>query len=83
MSVINQLHFVFGIGVVAGYIAASIGEDGVLIVDAPSPSMAPLYKDCIQALGGNDIDFVINTLWHFDHADGDKALGPEDTWSVA
>jgi len=83
MSVTDQLYVLFGIGEVAGNIAASIGEDGLLIVDDPSPSMAPLYKDSIQALGGNDIDFVINTLWHFDHADGDKALGPEDTWSVA
>jgi|GEM_PF-4979300 len=42
MSVTDQLHVLFGIGEVAGNIAASIGEDGLLIVDDPSPSMAPL-----------------------------------------
>jgi cyclase len=76
----DNLHVLFGVG---GAIVASIGEQGVLIVDSQFPQMAPKYQDKIRELGGGDIDFTINTHWHFDHADGNLALGPEGTWIVA
>ena len=25
---------------------------------------------------GGDVDYAINTHWHFDHAEGNNALGP-------
>ena len=31
----------------------------------------------IGELGGGAVDFAINTHWHFDHADGNLALGPQ------
>ena len=37
----------------------------------------------IKELGGGKIDFAINTHWHFDHAQGNLALGPARTWIVA
>ena len=70
----------FGVG---GNIALSIGANGVLIVDDQFPPMVPKYKATIGELGGGKIDFVINTHWHFDHADGNQTLGPEGTWIVA
>ena len=33
-------------------------------------------------IGGDGIDFAINTHWHFDHAEGNLALGPAGTWIV-
>lgn len=83
--VTDGLHVLFGIGegVIAGNIGVSIGEQGVLIVDDQFPEMAPKYKESIRELGGGDIDFAINTHWHFDHADGNKVLGPEGVWIVA
>lgn len=83
MEVTDQLYVMFGIGAIAGNIGVSIGDDGVLIVDDQSPVMVPLFQDAIRSLGGKDIDFVINTHWHFDHADGNKVLGSEGTWIVA
>jgi cyclase len=83
MEVTDQLYVMFGINALAGNIGVSIGEDGVLIVDDQSPVMVPLFQDAIRSLGGSDIDFVINTHWHFDHADGNKVLGMEGTWIVA
>ena len=83
MKVTDQLHVMFGIGAIAGNVGVSIGEDGVLIVDDQSPVMVPLIQDAIRSMGGNDIDFVINTHWHFDHADGNKVLGAEGAWIVA
>ena len=76
----DGLHVLFGVG---GAIGASIGEQGVLIVDDQFPGMIPKVQAAIRELGGGDIDFAINTHWHFDHADGNLVLGPEGTWLVS
>lgn len=74
------LYLLFGVG---GNVAVSIGEQGVLLVDDQFPQMMPKLKKAIKNLGGEGIDFVINTHWHFDHADGNLTLGPEGTWIIA
>jgi glyoxylase-like metal-dependent hydrolase (beta-lactamase superfamily II) len=61
----------------------SIGDTGTLIVDSQFPEMVPKYKATIGELGDGEIDFVINTHGHFDHADGNKVLGPDGAWIVA
>lgn len=76
----DNLSVLFGMG---GNIAVSIGDDGVLIVDDQFPVLIPDIKSAIKKLGGKGIDFVVNTHWHFDHAEGNLALGPEGTWIVA
>jgi cyclase len=74
------LHVLFGAG---GNVLVSIGDQGVLMVDSQFPEMIPKLRQAIKELGGNDIDFTINTHWHFDHADGNPMLGREGTWLVA
>lgn len=77
----DGLHVLFAPG--AGNVLVSIGGDGVLLVDDGVPGVVAGYKDAIAGLGGGDVDFVINTHWHYDHADGNKTLGPEGTRLVA
>lgn len=79
-SVDDNLHVLFGLG---GNIGVSIGEDGVFIVDDQFPELMPKIRDAIKALGGGDVDFAVNTHWHFDHAEGNLTLGPDGTWIVA
>ena len=79
-TVADGLHVLFGAG---GNIAVSIGEDGVLIVDDQFPQLMPRILDAIKVLGGEGVDFAVNTHWHFDHAEGNLALGPQGTWLVA
>jgi cyclase len=76
----DGFYVLFGVG---GNIGVSIGEQGVLIVDAQFPQMVPRIRAKIAELGGGDVDFAINTHWHYDHADGNLALGPDGTWLVA
>ncbi len=45
--------------------------------------MMPKIRSAISELGGGDVDFVINTHWHFDHAEGNLTLGPDGTWVVS
>ena len=79
-KIADDFYVLFGVG---GNIIASIGANGVLIVDDQFPQMVPKYKATIGELGGGAINFAINTHWHFDHADGNQTLGPEGTWLVA
>jgi cyclase len=75
--------FAVGGDVVAGNLAVTIGEDGVLLVDAQFAELAPKYKAAIAELGGTHIDLLINTHWHFDHTDGNKVLGPDGATIIA
>lgn len=74
------LHVLFGIG---GNIVVSLGDDGTFIVDDQFEGMIPKVVKTIGELGGSDVDFAVTTHWHFDHAEGNLALGPQGTWLVA
>ncbi len=76
----DGLFVLFGVG---GNIAVSVGDQGVLVVDDMFPELAPQVREAIRKVGGGDVDFAINTHWHFDHAQGNLAFGPEGTWIVA
>ncbi|SIN61225.1 Glyoxylase, beta-lactamase superfamily II [Parasphingorhabdus marina DSM 22363] len=73
-------HVLFGLG---GNIAVSVGKDGTLIVDDQFPQLMPKIKAALAELGSEKVDFVINTHWHFDHADGNLTLGREGSWIVS
>ena len=79
-KVADGLFVLFGIG---GNIAVSVGEDGVLIVDDQLPQVMDKIEAAISKIGGGKIDYAINTHWHFDHAEGNNALGPKGTTIVA
>lgn len=76
----DHLYVLFGLG---GNIGVSLGDDGVFIVDDQFPALMPKIRQTIAGLGGKGVDFAVNTHWHFDHAEGNLALGPEGTWIVA
>lgn len=79
-TVAPGIHVLFGFG---GNVIASIGDQGVLMIDSQFPEMIPKISKTIEDLGGDDIDFTVNTHWHFDHADGNKLLGRERSWLVS
>lgn len=77
----DHLYVLFGMG---GNIAVSVGNQGVLIVDDQFPELIPKIKDAISEIGGDgDVDFAINTHWHFDHAESNAVLGEDGTWLVS
>ncbi len=79
-KVAEGLYVLWGLG---GNVAVSVGEQGVLIVDDQFPQIMPKIEAAIHEVNGKAIDFVVNTHWHFDHADGNKALGPQGSWIIA
>jgi len=69
----DGLAVIFGYG---GNILVSVGEDGVLIIDSQFPEVYNTILSEIKKMGGSSVDYVINTHFHFDHAEGNRAFGP-------
>ena len=76
----NNISVIFGYG---GNILVSTGKDGTLIVDSQFPQLKNNILDEIKKLGGDHIDYIINTHWHFDHAEGNRAFGPTGSIIIA
>lgn len=64
---------------VSGNVGVSVGEDGILIVDDKFAPLADKIRAALQEVGGGQLRFILNTHWHHDHTDGNKAFGPEAT----
>lgn len=79
-KITDNIHVLFGLG---GNILVSIGSDGVLIVDDQFPELKDKVLKAIKEVGGNGVDYVINTHWHFDHAEGNLAYGPDGATILA
>jgi glyoxylase-like metal-dependent hydrolase (beta-lactamase superfamily II) len=57
-----------------GNIGVSVGEDGVLLVDDEFPELVEKIKAAVAQLDPGPIRFVLNTNWHYDHANGNELL---------
>jgi len=55
-----------------GNIAASIGEDGIVIVDDQYAPLAEKIQSALKGISDKPIRFVINTHYHVDHTDGNE-----------
>jgi glyoxylase-like metal-dependent hydrolase (beta-lactamase superfamily II) len=66
-----------------GNIAVLTGSDGKILVDAGITASRPRIMEALATLGGGPITHVINTHWHFDHADGNEWLRKEGASIVA
>jgi len=64
-----------------GNIAASVGEDGVVIVDDQFAPLAEKIRAALQGLGITDkpVRFVINTHYHGDHTGGNLPFSETST----
>lgn len=60
-----------------GNIAVLGGPDGKLLVDAGIAGSRPQLTAALVALGREPVRHLINTHWHFDHADGNAWLNAD------
>jgi glyoxylase-like metal-dependent hydrolase (beta-lactamase superfamily II) len=57
-----------------GNVAVLTGPDGKLLVDAGIGVSRPQLSKALADLGNEPIAHLVNTHWHFDHADGNEWL---------
>jgi cyclase len=68
-----------------GNIAASVGEDGIVIVDDQFAPLADKIQAALKNLGINDkpVRFVINTHYHGDHTGGNEPFANAGSTVIA
>jgi cyclase len=64
-------------------VIASIGTDGVLLVDANYKEYRRFMLEDIKNLGGEKIKYIISTHWHYDHVGGNLVLGDDNTTIIS
>ena len=57
-----------------GNIAASVGDDGIVIVDDQFAPLADKIRAALKGITTKPLRFIINTHYHFDHTGGNLPL---------
>ncbi|WJH41889.1 MBL fold metallo-hydrolase [Aliirhizobium terrae] len=66
-----------------GNILALPGADGTLLVDAGITASEPRIKQSLADFKAAPVRQLINTHWHFDHADGNEWMGRDGAHIIA
>jgi len=53
-----------------GNIGASVGEDGIVVVDDQYAPLADRIQAALKGITDKPVRFIINTHYHFDHTGG-------------
>lgn len=62
-----------------GNIAATVGDDGIAIVDDQFAPLAPKIRAALAAFSTKPVRFVVNTHWHSDHTGGNASFADTAT----
>jgi cyclase len=81
-KVAGNIYMLEGAG---GNIAASVGEDGIVLVDDQYAPLAEKIQAALKGLGITDkpVRFVINTHYHGDHTGGNEAFANSGSTLIA
>lgn len=66
-----------------GNIGASVGEDGVIIIDDQFAPLTQKIQEALAKLSPKPVRFVVNTHWHPDHTGGNENFGKVGSVIVA
>ena len=66
-----------------GNIGVLTESDGAVLVDAGITASRPRILDALGTLSNSPVRYLINTHWHFDHADGNEWLHKEGATIIA
>ena len=75
----GNIYMLEATGDVAGNIAASIGPEGILLVDTQFAPLSDLILEALRKVSHKPIKYIINTHHHLDHTHGNPVLGKSAT----
>lgn len=79
MKVVKVSGNVYMLQGAGGNIGASVGEDGIVIVDDEFAPLADKIRAALKGITDKPGRFVINTHWHFDHTGGNAPFSSTST----
>lgn len=71
----ENLYMIEGIGGGVGNLGVLISDDGVVMIDNQFEILEELLTAKVRELSDKPIKYIINTHFHFDHADGNRVFG--------
>lgn len=66
-----------------GNIGLSVGKDGAFLIDTQFAPLSEKIQAAVNAAGGRDVKFVINTHWHGDHTGGNANFAHDGATIIA
>lgn len=75
-KVSGNVYMLVGAG---GNIGASVGDDGIVIVDGQYAPLAEKIRAALKGITDKPVRFVINTHWHGDHTGGNVPFSQTST----
>src|SRR6478672_13080673 len=79
-KVSGNVYFLEGAG---GNIAASVGDDGIVIVDDQFAPLAEKIRAALKGITDKPVRFVINTHYHGDHTGGNLPFAAQGSTIIA
>lgn len=77
----DNIHMLVSPG--GGNVVASTGEDGTFIIDDQLTGRSEIIEAAIKSISDQDIKFILNTHYHFDHSGGNEFFGKKNAIIVA
>jgi len=72
VKVAGSVYMLTGAG---GNIGASVGEDGIVVIDDQYAPLAPKIEAALRLITPKPVRFIINTHYHGDHTGGNEFFG--------
>ena len=81
VKVKNNIHVL--ISPAGGNVVVSTGEDGTFLIDDQLPGRSELIRAAVKEIDQQEIKFVLNTHYHFDHVSGNELFGEQNAVIIA
>ncbi len=66
-----------------GNVTVSTGEDGTFLIDDQLAGRSEIIQTAAKEINNQDIKFILNTHYHFDHSGGNEYFGGNDAIIIA